>query len=81
MEELWYVHKNNDYLLTIVLKYLVFLHLQFDVGIQRYMSLKATQHQFFRPNPKTSMLGILLIVIPYCSLTYFIKKERVCIQI
>ncbi|CAI6343642.1 unnamed protein product [Macrosiphum euphorbiae] len=48
----------------------------FDVGIQRYMSLKATQHEFFRPTPKTSLLGVLMIVLPYFSLTYFIKKER-----
>jgi len=44
------------------------------------MSLKATQHQFFRPTPKTSMLGLLMIVIPYIGLTYTIKKERVCIN-
>lgn len=53
--------------------------LQFDVGVQRYMSLKATQHEFFRPTTKNTILGVLLFVIPYCSLTYIIKRERVCI--
>ncbi|XP_050539662.1 NADH dehydrogenase [ubiquinone] 1 beta subcomplex subunit 4 [Daktulosphaira vitifoliae] len=48
----------------------------FDAGIQRYMSLKATQHEFFRPTPKTSLLGFLFIVVPFGTLTYFIKKER-----
>lgn len=42
------------------------------------MSFKATQYEFFRPTPKTSVLGVLLIVIPYFTLTYYIKKERVC---
>ncbi|XP_025418605.1 NADH dehydrogenase [ubiquinone] 1 beta subcomplex subunit 4 [Sipha flava] len=48
----------------------------FDVGVQRYMSLKSTQYEFFKPTPKTSLLGILLLVVPYCTLTYVIKKER-----
>ncbi|VVC26913.1 NADH:ubiquinone oxidoreductase, subunit NDUFB4 [Cinara cedri] len=48
----------------------------FDEGVQRYMSLKATRYEFFKPNPKTSILGVLLLVIPYCTLTYCIKKER-----
>lgn len=51
--------------------------LQFDVGVQRYMSMKATQHEFFRPTTKNSLLGVLLFVIPYFSLTYVIKRERV----
>lgn len=52
--------------------------LQFDVGVQRYMSLKATQHEFFRPTTKNTILGALLFVIPYFGLTYIIKRERVC---
>lgn len=43
--------------------------------------MKATQHEFFRPTPKTSLLGVLMIVVPYVSLTYFIKKERVSVNL
>ncbi|XP_050432016.1 NADH dehydrogenase [ubiquinone] 1 beta subcomplex subunit 4 [Adelges cooleyi] len=48
----------------------------FDEGIQRFMSMKATSNEFFRPTTKNSVLGILTIIVPYCALTYFIKKER-----
>lgn len=44
------------------------------------MSFKATQYEFFNPTVKTSLLGVLLFIVPYCTLTYFIKKERVSIK-
>lgn len=51
--------------------------LQFDSGIQRFMSMRATEYDHFRPTPKTSLYGLCVIVIPMLAFGYWVKTTRV----
>jgi len=51
--------------------------LQFDSGIQRFMSMRATEYDHFRPTPKTSLYGLCAIVIPMLAFGYLVKRSRV----
>ncbi|GBP52092.1 NADH dehydrogenase 1 beta subcomplex subunit 4 [Eumeta japonica] len=48
----------------------------FDSGIQRYMSMKETQLERFRPNLKNSLFGIGVIIIPMFGVGYIVWKHR-----
>ncbi|XP_018327533.1 NADH dehydrogenase [ubiquinone] 1 beta subcomplex subunit 4 [Agrilus planipennis] len=48
----------------------------FDPAIQRYSAMIINQYDYFRPTPKTSFMGIVLIVIPFCSYWYLLKTTR-----
>ncbi|XP_018010471.1 uncharacterized protein LOC108667883 [Hyalella azteca] len=47
----------------------------FDPAIQRWMAMKATTNEFFRPTPKTSLIGFLNVV-PIGILFYFLYTSR-----
>jgi homogentisate 1,2-dioxygenase len=51
--------------------------LQFDSGIQRFMSMRATEYDHFRPTTKTTMYGLGLVVIPIIAYAYLLKSTRV----
>jgi len=51
--------------------------LQFDSGIQRFMSMRATEYDHFRATPKTSLYGLCVIVIPMLAFGYWVKTTRV----
>jgi len=48
----------------------------FDSGIQRFMSMRAEDYDHFRPNPKTSLYGLCVIVIPILVFGYLVKTSR-----
>jgi NADH dehydrogenase (ubiquinone) 1 beta subcomplex subunit 4 len=48
----------------------------FDSGIQRFMSMRATEYDHFRPTPKTSLYGLCVIVIPMVAFGYLVKRSR-----
>ncbi|XP_023720609.1 NADH dehydrogenase [ubiquinone] 1 beta subcomplex subunit 4 [Cryptotermes secundus] len=48
----------------------------FDSGIQRFMSMRATEYEHFKPTPKTSMYGLGIIVIPIVAYAYLLKTTR-----
>ncbi|XP_050690875.1 NADH dehydrogenase [ubiquinone] 1 beta subcomplex subunit 4-like [Eriocheir sinensis] len=48
----------------------------FDPAVQRFMSMRATQYDFFRPTPKASLLGFLAIVVPIASYAWLLKRDK-----
>jgi NADH dehydrogenase (ubiquinone) 1 beta subcomplex subunit 4 len=50
---------------------------QFDSGVQRFMSMRATEYDHFKPTPRTSLYGLFVIVIPMIAFGYWVKTTRV----
>lgn len=48
----------------------------FDAGMQRFLSMKATQYDHFRPSPRSSAWGLVLLVIPLGLTAYILKTTR-----
>ncbi|KAK8374830.1 hypothetical protein O3P69_009113 [Scylla paramamosain] len=48
----------------------------FDPALQRFMSMRATQYDFFRPTPKASLLGTLMIVAPILGYGLLLKRDK-----
>lgn len=51
-------------------------YFQFDPAIQRFMAMRFTTFEHFKPNPKTSFYGLAIIGIPLTVFAYFLKKSR-----
>ncbi|GFG33742.1 hypothetical protein Cfor_05103 [Coptotermes formosanus] len=49
---------------------------KFDSGIQRFMSMRATEYDHFRATPKTSLYGLCSIVLPMLAFGYLLKTSR-----
>lgn len=58
-----------------VIKYFVCL-LQFDTALQRFIAMKATGYDHFKPTPKTTILGMMLVGIPILGYAYLLKSVR-----
>lgn len=54
----------------------MFNKFQFDPALQRFMSMKVTQFEFFQANRRTSLVGICAIIIPMFSYGYILWKHR-----
>ena len=50
---------------------------QFDSGIQRFMSMRATEFEHFKPTPKSSLYGLGFVVLPIAIFAYLVKTTRV----
>ncbi|XP_068617217.1 NADH dehydrogenase [ubiquinone] 1 beta subcomplex subunit 4 [Battus philenor] len=48
----------------------------FDPALQKFMSMKVTQFDNFKPNRSTSMFGLCAVVIPMFVYGYFIWNDR-----
>ncbi|CAF4849590.1 unnamed protein product [Pieris macdunnoughi] len=48
----------------------------FDEAHQRFISLKVTQYEFFKPNIHTALFGIGAVIVPMFLYGYLIHKER-----
>ncbi|CAK1585114.1 unnamed protein product [Parnassius mnemosyne] len=48
----------------------------FDPALQKFMSMKATQFDQFKPNKRNSIFGICAIVVPMFVYGYFVWNER-----
>ncbi|VVC88056.1 unnamed protein product [Leptidea sinapis] len=48
----------------------------FDEGLQRFMSMKATQYEFFKPSRSSAIFGITAVLVPMFVYGYAIYKER-----
>merc|ERR1711980_51805 len=48
----------------------------FDPALQRFMSMRASQYDFFKPTPKTSILGLLLFVLPIGGYGWLLKRDK-----
>lgn len=48
----------------------------FDPAIQKFLSMKATQLQFFQANTSTSLFGVCAIVLPMAALGYVLWTHR-----
>ncbi|CAH2267869.1 jg12945 [Pararge aegeria aegeria] len=48
----------------------------FDPAHQKFLSMKVTQFERFQPNPRTSLFGVLTIIVPMLTYGYFIWNER-----
>lgn len=49
---------------------------QFDPALQRFMSMKVSQLEFFSPNAKTITFGVCAIILPMLSYGYLIWNQR-----
>ncbi|XP_049805340.1 uncharacterized protein LOC126248418 [Schistocerca nitens] len=47
-----------------------------DTGVQRFMAMRATQYEHFRPTPKSSFYGLALVAAPMALFIWFIKNKR-----
>ncbi|CAG9787955.1 unnamed protein product [Diatraea saccharalis] len=48
----------------------------FDPAIQKFMSMKVTQFDHFKPNMRNSLFGICVIVVPMFAYGYLIWNDR-----
>ncbi|XP_069700382.1 NADH dehydrogenase [ubiquinone] 1 beta subcomplex subunit 4 [Periplaneta americana] len=48
----------------------------FDVGVQRFMAMRATEFDHFKPSPKSSLFGLGLVVIPIAVYAYMLKSWK-----
>lgn len=48
----------------------------FDPALQRYMTMTNNRHQYFRPSPKTSILGFLLVAGPIIGICHYMVKSK-----
>ncbi|KAK8741091.1 hypothetical protein OTU49_002492 [Cherax quadricarinatus] len=48
----------------------------FDPAMQRFMAMKATQYDHFKPTPRTSLLGFTMIVVPFVGYAWLLKKDK-----
>lgn len=51
--------------------------LQFDPAVQRFMSMRATRFDHFKPTPRSSLLGIVMIAVPIFGYGWWMKTSRV----
>ncbi|CAH0720233.1 unnamed protein product, partial [Brenthis ino] len=48
----------------------------FDEAHQRFISMKVTQFDHFKPNRRTTLFGMCAIVLPMLTYGYLIKNDR-----
>ncbi|CAG9132615.1 hypothetical protein JYU34_017327 [Plutella xylostella] len=48
----------------------------FDPAVQKYISMKVTRFDHFKPNRSNSLFGITAIIIPMCAYAYWIVTDR-----
>ncbi|CAH4037912.1 unnamed protein product [Pieris brassicae] len=48
----------------------------FDEAHQRFISMKVTQYEYFKPNRRATIFGIGTVVIPMFLYGFLIHKER-----
>ncbi|XP_069194742.1 NADH dehydrogenase [ubiquinone] 1 beta subcomplex subunit 4 [Procambarus clarkii] len=48
----------------------------FDPALQRFMSMKATQYDHFKPTPRASRAGFFLVFVPIATFCYMLKTSR-----
>jgi len=48
----------------------------FDPAVQRFMSMKATRYDHFKPTPKSSLLGFVMLVVPIVGYGWWMKTDR-----
>lgn len=53
-----------------------FIYFQFDPAVQKFMSMKVSQFEYFQPNMRTSLIGICAIVLPMIGYGYLVRNER-----
>ncbi|GLH10228.1 Putative ubiquinone dehydrogenase, partial [Gryllus bimaculatus] len=49
---------------------------QFDSGIQRFMSMRTTMYDHFRPTTKATGYGFALLLAPLVLYTWLLKSSR-----
>ncbi|KAF4518362.1 hypothetical protein B566_EDAN007089 [Ephemera danica] len=50
----------------------------FDAGVQRFMALKVTGYDHFRPTPRSAGYALGFVVIPIVAYTWLLKSSRDC---
>merc|ERR1711976_987189 len=48
----------------------------FDPAVQRFMSMRVTLYDHFKPTMKTSLMGLAVLVIPIFGYGYLMKLEH-----
>ncbi|KAI5701526.1 uncharacterized protein LOC103514037 [Diaphorina citri] len=48
----------------------------FDPAMQRYMTMSTNRYRYFKPTPKTSWLGLGLILGPIVATMLYIQKTK-----
>ncbi|CAG0916153.1 unnamed protein product [Notodromas monacha] len=48
----------------------------FDPMIQRFLSMKATLYDHFKPTPRTAFIGLATVIVPIFGSVYFYRNRR-----
>ena len=43
----------------------------FDPAVQRWMSMRASQYDYFKATPKTTLIAVTFLVLPFVTTMYF----------
>uniref|UniRef100_A0A7R9CBI0 NADH dehydrogenase [ubiquinone] 1 beta subcomplex subunit 4 n=1 Tax=Timema cristinae TaxID=61476 RepID=A0A7R9CBI0_TIMCR len=49
---------------------------KFDTGVQRFIAMRATGYDHFKPTPKSSAYGLGLVFIPIALYAWLLKSSR-----
>uniref|UniRef100_A0A7R9PCZ0 NADH dehydrogenase [ubiquinone] 1 beta subcomplex subunit 4 n=1 Tax=Timema californicum TaxID=61474 RepID=A0A7R9PCZ0_TIMCA len=52
------------------------LGLKFDTGVQRFIAMRATGYDHFKPTPKSAGYGLGLVFIPIALYAWLLKSSR-----
>lgn len=50
--------------------------LQFDAAMQRYIAMKVSGFEYFKPSGKNVLYGLAFMVIPMVGFGYLVQKTR-----
>nr|XP_034829285.1 uncharacterized protein LOC117986553 [Maniola hyperantus] len=48
----------------------------FDPALQRWLSMKSCQYEYFKATPRTALFGVMTIVVPMLVYGYAVWKQR-----
>ncbi|KAK7080833.1 hypothetical protein SK128_017104 [Halocaridina rubra] len=48
----------------------------FDPALQRFLSMRVTHYEYFKPTPKSSLIGFGLLVVPIVGYALFMKYHH-----
>ncbi|XP_063603959.1 NADH dehydrogenase [ubiquinone] 1 beta subcomplex subunit 4-like [Penaeus indicus] len=48
----------------------------FDPAVQRFMSMRATRYDHFKPSPRSSLIGVAMLAIPILGYGWWMKTSR-----
>ena len=53
---------------------------QFEPGLMRYNAMLVTKYDHFKTSPKTTLIGTMLVIIPFGLYGYILKTRKVSLK-